>query len=61
MNSALHVVTLLPGPQAASVMDLPTQEGPGSSRDQAPVTYQLKVNKEKACHLLYITFIIGVS
>lgn len=29
-------------PQPASVMDLPTQEGPSSSRDPAPVTYQLK-------------------
>uniref|UniRef100_A0A3B4GS77 General transcription factor IIIC subunit 5 n=1 Tax=Pundamilia nyererei TaxID=303518 RepID=A0A3B4GS77_9CICH len=30
--------------KSASVMDLPTQEGPSSSRDPAPVTYQLKVS-----------------
>ncbi|KAM6975219.1 general transcription factor 3C polypeptide 5 [Tautogolabrus adspersus] len=30
------------GPQVASVMELSAQEGPGSSRDQTPLSYQLK-------------------
>ncbi|XP_028274096.1 general transcription factor 3C polypeptide 5 [Parambassis ranga] len=42
LNYNLPITVRKSGPQAASVMDLPTQEGPGSSRDQAPVTYQLK-------------------
>ena len=36
---------VFPGPQPASVMDLPAQEGPGASRDTAPITYQLKVSE----------------
>ncbi|XP_037548560.1 general transcription factor 3C polypeptide 5 [Nematolebias whitei] len=30
------------GPQAASMMDIPSQDGPSTSRDSAPVSYQLK-------------------
>lgn len=39
-------------PPPASLMELPAQEGPGTSRDSAPVSYQLKVSE-----LLYFTFL----
>lgn len=37
-------VFVFPGPQPASVMELPAQEGPSTSRDPVPVSYQLKVS-----------------
>ncbi|KAK9532861.1 hypothetical protein VZT92_010226 [Zoarces viviparus] len=42
LNYSLPITFNKAGPQAASVMELPTQEGPGSSRDPVPITYQLK-------------------
>ncbi|XP_071322717.1 general transcription factor 3C polypeptide 5 [Trachinotus anak] len=42
LSYALPITFNKTGPQPASVMDLPANEGPSSSRDTAPVTYQLK-------------------
>ncbi|XP_022623743.1 general transcription factor 3C polypeptide 5 isoform X1 [Seriola dumerili] len=42
LNYSLPITFNKAGPQPASVMDLPAQEGPSSSRDTAPITYQLK-------------------
>ncbi|XP_059214426.1 general transcription factor 3C polypeptide 5 [Centropristis striata] len=42
LNYSLPITFNKAGPQAASVMELPVQEGPSTSRDPAPVTHQLK-------------------
>ncbi|KAF3702269.1 General transcription factor 3C polypeptide 5 [Channa argus] len=42
LNYSLPNTVNKTGPQPASVMDLPAQEGPSTSQDQVPVTYQLK-------------------
>uniref|UniRef100_A0A8C4ESC6 General transcription factor IIIC, polypeptide 5 n=1 Tax=Dicentrarchus labrax TaxID=13489 RepID=A0A8C4ESC6_DICLA len=42
LNYSLPITFNKAGPQPASVMELPAQEGPSTSRDQLPVTYQLK-------------------
>ncbi|XP_040013848.1 general transcription factor 3C polypeptide 5 [Xiphias gladius] len=42
LNYSLPITFNKAGPQPASVMDLPAQEGPGASRDTVPITYQLK-------------------
>ncbi|TNN43538.1 General transcription factor 3C polypeptide 5 [Liparis tanakae] len=42
LNYSLPITFNKSGPQAASVMELPAQEGPGSSRDRLPVSYQQK-------------------
>ncbi|XP_069017793.1 general transcription factor 3C polypeptide 5 [Embiotoca jacksoni] len=42
LNYSLPITFNKAGPQPASVMDLPAQEGPSSSRDPVPITYQLK-------------------
>ncbi|XP_068430354.1 general transcription factor 3C polypeptide 5 [Clinocottus analis] len=42
LNYSLPITFNKAGPQAASVMELPAHEGPGSSRDSVPITYQLK-------------------
>ncbi|XP_008286561.1 general transcription factor 3C polypeptide 5 [Stegastes partitus] len=42
LNYSLPITVNKTGPQPASVMDLPAQEGPGSSRDPAPISYQLR-------------------
>ncbi|XP_023255678.1 general transcription factor 3C polypeptide 5 [Seriola lalandi dorsalis] len=42
LNYSLPITFNKAGPQPASVMDLPAQEGPSSSRDTTPITYQLK-------------------
>lgn len=46
-NNMLHklLCCFLPGPQPASVMELPAQEGPSTSRDPVPITYRLKVSE----------------
>ncbi|XP_029371301.1 general transcription factor 3C polypeptide 5 [Echeneis naucrates] len=41
LNYSLPITVNKAGPQPASVMDLPAQEGPSSSRDVTPMTYQL--------------------
>ncbi|KAE8284854.1 General transcription factor 3C polypeptide 5 [Larimichthys crocea] len=42
LNYSLPITFNKAGPQPASVMELPAQEGPSTSRDSNPVTYQLK-------------------
>ncbi|XP_072228361.1 general transcription factor 3C polypeptide 5 isoform X2 [Leuresthes tenuis] len=42
LNYSLPITLNKAGPQPASVMDIPTQEGPSTSRDSLAVTYQLK-------------------
>ncbi|XP_036974237.1 general transcription factor 3C polypeptide 5 [Acanthopagrus latus] len=42
LNYNLSITFNKAGPQAASVMELPAQEGPSTSRDSAPISYQLK-------------------
>lgn len=42
LNYSLPITLHKAGPQPASVMELPAQEGPSTSRDPVPVTYQLK-------------------
>ncbi|KAM6902127.1 general transcription factor 3C polypeptide 5 [Xenentodon cancila] len=42
LNYSLPITFNKAGPQPASVMDIPAQEGPSTSRDPAPVLYQLK-------------------
>ncbi|XP_038590467.1 LOW QUALITY PROTEIN: general transcription factor 3C polypeptide 5-like [Micropterus salmoides] len=42
LNYSLSITFNKAGPQPASVMELPSQEGPSTSRDPVPVTYQLK-------------------
>ncbi|KAM9840875.1 general transcription factor 3C polypeptide 5 [Aulostomus maculatus] len=42
LTYSLPITFNKPGPPPASVMELPAQEGPSTSRDPAPITYQLK-------------------
>ncbi|KAK2818911.1 hypothetical protein Q5P01_024472 [Channa striata] len=42
LNYSLPNTVNKTGPQPASVMDLPAQEGPSTNQDQVPVTHQLK-------------------
>ncbi|AWP14972.1 putative general transcription factor 3C polypeptide 5 [Scophthalmus maximus] len=42
LNYSLPIMVNKAGHQPASVIDLPAHEGPGSSRDTVPLTYQLK-------------------
>ncbi|KAM9338102.1 general transcription factor 3C polypeptide 5 [Symphorus nematophorus] len=42
LNYSLPITFNKAGPQPASVMELPAQEGPSTSRDPTPVSYQLK-------------------
>ncbi|XP_017280976.1 general transcription factor 3C polypeptide 5 [Kryptolebias marmoratus] len=42
LNYSLPLTINKAGPHAATVMDIPSQEGPSTSRDSAPVSYQLK-------------------
>ncbi|XP_070844987.1 general transcription factor 3C polypeptide 5 [Chaetodon trifascialis] len=42
LNYSLPITFNKAGPQPASVMELPAQERPSTSRDPVPVTYQLK-------------------
>ncbi|KAK1884206.1 General transcription factor 3C polypeptide 5 [Dissostichus eleginoides] len=42
LNYNLSITMNKAGPQAASVMELPAHEGPGSTRDPIPISYQLK-------------------
>ncbi|XP_044030137.1 general transcription factor 3C polypeptide 5 isoform X1 [Siniperca chuatsi] len=42
LNYSLPITFNKAGPQPASVMELPAQEGPSTSRDPVPITYQLK-------------------
>ncbi|XP_061590438.1 general transcription factor 3C polypeptide 5 [Cololabis saira] len=42
LNYTLPITINKAGPQPASLMDIPTQEGPSTSRDSAPASYQLK-------------------
>ncbi|XP_019959781.1 general transcription factor 3C polypeptide 5 [Paralichthys olivaceus] len=42
LNYSLPITFNKTGPQPASVMDLPAQEGPSSSRDTIPVSYKLR-------------------
>ncbi|GAA6216057.1 general transcription factor 3C polypeptide 5 [Lates japonicus] len=42
LNYSLPITFNKAGPQAASVMELPAQDGPSASRDAVPLTHQLK-------------------
>ncbi|XP_037609457.1 general transcription factor 3C polypeptide 5 [Sebastes umbrosus] len=42
LNYSLPITFNKAGPQVASVMELPAQEGPSTSRDLVPISYQLK-------------------
>ncbi|XP_070706075.1 general transcription factor 3C polypeptide 5 [Pempheris klunzingeri] len=42
LNYSLPITFNKAGPQPASVMELPAQEGPSTSRDPVPISYQLK-------------------
>lgn len=55
-NDFLMIFFFLAHPPA-SLMELPAQEGPGTSRDSAPVSYQLKVSA--AAYLICANTFLG--